>query len=66
MRRTLLHYSLYYCGLELNQQYFQGMPVPWDIILLLKVVLMKWGNAHGTMLGKNKDIKLLINLILIL
>ena len=42
------------------------MPVLLNIILLLKGVLMRWGNAHDTMLGKNKDIKLLINLSMIL
>ena len=37
------------------------MPVLLNIILLLKVVLMRWGNAHDTMLAKNKnsEVKLL-------
>lgn len=32
----------------------------WNIIPPLKIVLMKWGNAHDTMLDENKDIKVLI------
>ena len=43
------------------------MPVLLNIILLLKVVLMRWGNAHDTMLAKNKnsEVKLLSRVRLI-